>query len=129
LSRPRRKQAQPAPIDPALEQYIQETVRAEVARLFAPMIELLGLPSSDPNQIRFVLNPEAREILEMTHDTLMLKIKSGDLIAGIHFQGSGKRRSWRPDRLLQYRATEGDEMQRIKDVVRWEKEGFSVDPK
>jgi hypothetical protein len=128
LSRPRRKREQTPQIDPELEQQMRAIVKEEIARLFAPMVELLGLPATDPNQ-RFVLNPEAREILKLDHNTLMDRIRSGALIEGIHFQGKGRRRAWRPDRLLQYRATEGDQMQQLKDIAQWQREGFSFDPK
>lgn len=118
----------PASIDPNLDQYIQEQVRQEVARLMSPVLELAGLKVVDPSQqsVEFVFNPEAREILEMNHDTLLLKIKAGELIEGIHFQGKGKRRVWRRDRLTRYLATEGNELQRVKDITQWQREGFAA---
>jgi hypothetical protein len=113
-------------LSPETQEMMRQLVRQELAQLLSPIFEVAGMQVIAPGQNRFVLNPEARRILEMDHDTLMLRIRSGDLVDGIHFQGRGRRRSWRPDRLERYRATEGDELQRLKDIAQWEREGFGA---
>jgi hypothetical protein len=111
-------------LTPEMQAAMQQLARDEVVRMLTPVLEAVGMQVIAPGQTRFVLNPEARKILELGHNALMEKIHSGDLIDGIHFRGRGRRRSWRPDRLERYRATEGDQLQQIKDVTQWQKEGF-----
>lgn len=112
-------------ITPEMEAEIQKLARQEIARLLLPVLQMAGMQVA-VSQTQFVLNPEARRILEMDHDTLMSRIRSGHLIEGIHFQGSGRRRSWRVDRLERYRSTEGDQSQQIRDISQWQKEGFAI---